>query len=289
LLTEDFNECIGLDPDGLTQFLIKYGLINVMTRKHAIALLTTYARGFCCLDYAFATELVANAVERPGYEPFNSRFPTDHRSCYSIDLLISALFDIQLQPLAKYEPRVLQSTNVNQVTAAYIEQKYKYLCKHNVFERIKHLERPGEQHRFAERLDKDKVEASLAAEKKIKRYGEPNWSLALALARKKEQVLKKGISMIKTRIANADTIQKDWSKAGFDGKFPTSLRVCNALLKHVKQAVSDLVKNSYLQREQGNKQRIESLSNSMEKEIKTRQQDCGTYKRRRQSINCSAS
>jgi hypothetical protein len=231
-LTGDFNECIGIDPDGMTRLLIKCVLINVMTRKHATALPTTYARGHRCLDYAFATELEANAVERAGYEPFNSRFPTDHRS-YFIDLSISALFDIQLQPLAKYEPRVLQSINVNQVTA-YIEQKYEYLCKHNVFERIKRLERPGERHRFAERLDKDVVEASLAAEKKIKRYGEPHWSVALALARKKEQVLKKCISMIKTRIANADTIQKDWSKAGFEGTFPTALRVCNTLLKHVK-------------------------------------------------------
>ena len=266
LLTGDFNECIGLDPDGMTGLLIKCGLINVMTRKHTLALPTTYARGHRCLDYAFATELVASAVERAGYEPFNSRFPTDHRS-YFLDLSISTLFDIQLQPLAKCVPRVLQSTNVNQVTA-YIETKYEYLCKHNVFERIKQLERPGDRHRFAERLDKDVVEASLAAEKKIKRYGEPFWSVALAQARKKEQVIKKCISMIKTRIANSDTIQKDWSKAGFDGTFPTSLRVCKTILKHVKQEVSDLVKNSYQQREQEHKQRVESLSKSMKKSDK---------------------
>lgn len=121
LLTGDFNKCIGIDPDGMTRLLIKCGLINIMTKKHAMALPTTYARGHRCLDYAFASELVANAVERAGYEPFNSRFPTDHRS-YFIDFSISALFDIQLQPLAKYAARILQSTNVNQVTA-YIELK----------------------------------------------------------------------------------------------------------------------------------------------------------------------
>jgi hypothetical protein len=95
-------------------------LINLMTRRHATLLPTTYARGHRCLDYAYGTELVANAVTKAGYEPFNSRLPTDHRA-YFIDLSMSILFDIQLQPLAKHEPRVLQSANVNQVTA-YIEK-----------------------------------------------------------------------------------------------------------------------------------------------------------------------
>jgi hypothetical protein len=261
LLTGDFNECIGIDPDSMAKLIQHCKLINLMTRRHAAPLPNTYARGHRCLDYAYGTELVANAVTKAGYEPFNSRFPTDHR-VYFIDLSVSTLFDIQLQPLAKHEPRVLQSANVNQVTA-YIEKKYEYLREHNVFERTKRLEQPGNRHRFAERLDKDVLQASLAAEKKIKRYGEAKWSLALAEARKKEQVLQKCFSMIKTRIANEDVIQREWNNACLEGPFPTLLRVCTHLLKQAKNEVTTIVKQSYQQREQEHKQRIELLSSSM--------------------------
>lgn len=261
LLTGDFNECIGIDPDSMAKLIQHCKLINLMTRRHAAPLPNTYARGHRCLDYAYGTELVANAVTKAGYEPFNSRFPTDHR-VYFIDLSVSTLFDIQLQPLAKHEPRVLQSANVNQVTA-YIEKKYEYLREHNVFERTKRLEQPGNRHRFAERLDKDVLQASLAAEKKIKRYGEAKWSLALAEARKKEQVLQKCFSMIKTRIANEDVIQREWNNACLEGPFPTLLRVCTHLLKQAKNEVTTIVKQSYQQREQEHKQQIELLSSSM--------------------------
>ena len=165
LLTGNFNECIGQDLDRMRKVIDDCNLVDIMTRRHpGIQLPNTYARGHRCLDYALATEAVAASVRYAGYEPFNSHFPTDHGP-YFIDLSISALFGIQIQPLAKYEPRVLQATNVHQVTD-YIEKKYEYLCQHNVFERAHRLSLPGYRHQFAERLDKDVLDASLAAEKR---------------------------------------------------------------------------------------------------------------------------
>ena len=72
----------------------------------------------------------------------------------------------------------------------------------------------GNRHQFAERLDKDVLEASLAAEKRIARFGEPYWSIALASARKKGQVLQKQLSMLRTGIANQNTIDSEWSALG---------------------------------------------------------------------------
>jgi hypothetical protein len=170
LLTGDFNECIGQEPDGMSKVTDECHLINLMTRSHpGKQLPNTYARGHRCLDYAFGSEAVAAAVQYAGYEPFNSHFPTDHRPYY-VDLSISSLFGLQLQPLTRYEPRVLQATNIHQVTT-YIEKKYEYMCQHNVFERVRRLSLPGNRHIYAERLDKDVLEASLAAEQKIPRYG----------------------------------------------------------------------------------------------------------------------
>lgn len=116
------------------------------------------------MDYVFATENVAASAIKAGYEPFNIRYPTDHRM-YFVDLSLSRLFGIRIQPLAKHETRFLESTNINQVTA-YIEKKYELLNHHNVFERMQRLNQPGNRHRFAEQLDKDVTEASLAAENK---------------------------------------------------------------------------------------------------------------------------
>jgi exonuclease III len=121
LLTGDFNECIGKDLDGMKKLIDESHLIDIMRSRHPDQQLpTTYARGHRCLDYAFGTEAVIEAVRYAGYEPFNSQFPTDHRP-YFIDLSISDLFGFNLQPLAKYEPRVLRATNIQQVTA-YIEK-----------------------------------------------------------------------------------------------------------------------------------------------------------------------
>ena len=103
LLVGDFNESVGNDPEGMSKFLVECELVNIMTRRHSKPLPSTYSRGRRCLDYAFATEQVANAVTNAGYEPFNIRYPTDHRT-YFIDLATSELFGIQLQPLAKHEP-----------------------------------------------------------------------------------------------------------------------------------------------------------------------------------------
>jgi exonuclease III len=261
LLTGDFNECICQDPDGMRKVMDECQLVDIMKRQHpGQQLPSTYARGHRCLDYALATAAVAEAVQYAGYEPFNSHFPTDHRPYY-IDLSIPILFGLQLQPLAKYEPRVLQATNIHQVTA-YIEKKYKYLCEHNVFERIQRLTRPGNRHHYAERLDKDVLEASLAAEQMITRFGEPQWSIALSLARKKAQVLQRQLSMIRTGIENRDRIQSEWSAIGCNESLPTSTREGSTLLRLTKKEIREIVSQSYQRREQERQQLIESLTNS---------------------------
>jgi hypothetical protein len=50
---------------------------------------------------------------------------------------------------------------------------YECLSQHNVFEQVKRLSLPGNRHQHAERLEKDVLADSLAAEQKITRFGEP--------------------------------------------------------------------------------------------------------------------
>ena len=236
LLTGDFNECIGQDYDGMIRVMEECQLVDIMTRCHPDKQLpSTYARGHRCLDYALATDAVAAAVQYAGYEPFNSHFHTDHRP-YFIDLATPVLFGLQVQSLAKHQPRVLQASNIHQVTE-YIGKKFEYLCHHNVFERAQRLLLPGNRREFAERIDKDVLSASLAAEQKIKRFGEPQWSIELAKVRKKAQVLQKQMSMIRTGIANHDTVQREWLDIGNCDTLPISARECSTLLRVTKKEI----------------------------------------------------
>ncbi len=137
-----------------------------------------------------------------------------------------------------------------------------YLCEHNVFERIRRLTVPGNRHQYAERLDKDVLEASLAAEQKVTRFGEPQWSVSLSKARKKAQAIQKQLSMIRTGIENHGLIQKEWSDAGGGETLPTSAHECSILRRRSRKEISEIVPQSFQQREQERQQLIELLKSS---------------------------
>ncbi len=166
LLVGDFNEPFGSDPEGMEKLATEVQLVDLMSRRHSSAPPATYARGRTRLDYALSTIHVASALMRSGYEPFNERFHTDHRA-YFLDFDTARLFGRPTQKLGAHTRRVLNTANPGQVTQ-YLKIKYDILCAHNVFERAKRLDQPGNRHEFAKRLDKDIVDASLVAESRLK-------------------------------------------------------------------------------------------------------------------------
>jgi hypothetical protein len=132
-----------------------------------------------------------------------------------------------------------------------------------VFERAQRLLVPGNCHKLAERLDKDVLKACLAAEKRIARFGEPHWSITLASARKKGQVLQKQlVSMLWTGIANQDRIESEWSALGIDESLPTRVRKCSTLLRLTKKEIQEIVSQSYQRQDQKRQHLIDSLMNS---------------------------
>lgn len=130
LLVGDFNEAFASELDGLSQIAAEFQLSNVMQTRHHTQPPATYSRGKNCLDYGLATHQVANALLRCGYESFNERFATDHRS-YFFDLDNGILFgNTTQQKLAPHNLRALKSNNIEQVTQ-YIKLKYDYLMNRN--------------------------------------------------------------------------------------------------------------------------------------------------------------
>jgi hypothetical protein len=147
----DFNDTIGCDCNPLTTMMSELGLLNLMSVRHDTPPPPKYARGKKCLDYGFGTPRVTLALTACGYEAFNARYTTDHRS-YFFDFDTTALFGTTTPALANPQQRILHSTNVKQSTI-YIKLVYDYLVQCNAFERANRLAHPGDRHAFAERLD----------------------------------------------------------------------------------------------------------------------------------------
>jgi exonuclease III len=265
LLLGDFNEPFGNDPDGMPKLAAKFHLIDLMTSRHSSSSPATYARGRTRLDYALATPHVANSLKRAGYEAFNARFHTDHRA-YFLDFDTGLLLGTQTQSLGSTESRILRTSNVAQVTQ-YIKTKYDLLLEHNVFERIERLTHPGDRHAFAERLDKDILAASLAAEQRMKPYGSPSWSIELVTARRRVSFLSKYITMRKTGLDHEEHIRRYQASQMFfapdDNPIPITLQECTTQLRESKKEVDRIVKDSYARRDAERTQKIKELETSV--------------------------
>jgi hypothetical protein len=140
------------------------------------------------------------------------------------------LLGTNTQHLGSAASRTLKTSNVAQVTQ-YIKTKYDLLTEHNVFERAERLSHPGNRHAYAERLDKDILAASLAAEQKMKRYGSPAWSLELVEARRRVSFLSKCISMQKTGLNHEEQLLRYNASSPFaqeqeDFQIPHNLAAC---------------------------------------------------------------
>ena len=267
MLMGDFNEVMGDDPEGMTAIAQKLELFDVMGSRHTCQPPVTYSRGRRCLDYGLATPAIIQAITRCGYEQFHSRQPSDHRA-YFFDLDIDRLFGTQIQPLSKFEPRLLHSTNTRQVTE-YIRQKFSALLACNAFERGERLTKDGNRHAFAERLDSDVTRLSLSVEKSITKFNTPEWSVALASGRKQEQILKKGLSLYRHRCEVTNELRQEYANHSIE-PFPSSLVSCSAQLRKTKALVRSIAKQSFEQREQEREDRILELEQSSRSSDKTR-------------------
>ena len=260
LLLGDFNEAFGSDPNGLQKVASDCGLLDLMSLRHSSTPPATYARGSTRLDYALATNHDANALSMAGYEPFNSRFPSDHRS-YFLDFDTQKLFGTETQSLGKHSDRILHSNNEAQSTQ-YLQEKYDLLLQHNAFARGDQLSRPGEKHAFAERLDQDVVSASLVAEQRMKRFGAPAWSIALDKARKEVTRLTKCLSMARTGLVTPPHATPMPRQIEREDIIPATVQECSTRLREAKRVVKELVDTSVHQRDNERRERMKDLSSS---------------------------
>jgi exonuclease III len=260
LVLGDFNEKLGTDPDGITQVAGELGLTDLMRSRHSANLPATYARGSKCLDYALASPDVCTSLKAAGYEEFNARIASDHRG-YFFDFDTNLLFGSDTQTLVTMEKRGLSASNACQVTE-YIRQKHRILSEHNVFERVQTLLHQGNRHEQAERIDKDVLEASLEAETKVTRFGNPAWSVELAQARRIVSILTKQLSALKTGYDHSVILKTAIEALETPFQLPISIQECSTELRKAKVTVRDIVSASYQTRDEERRRKIETLEAS---------------------------
>jgi hypothetical protein len=152
------------------------------------------------------------------------------------------LFGNITQKLASPAHRVLKSNNAEQVQ----------------------LTLPGNRHVFAERLDSDVLKASLDAEKRIKSFREPAWSIALSKARRKKVILKKWLTMHRIGLDHAQIIRRDMEAVEIEMPLPTSKQQCNSMMREVQSEIDKIVAQSFQQRDdQERDSKIQELENSL--------------------------
>ena len=261
LLVGDFNEPLGSEIDGMSKLAADLNLIDLMKYRHKQQSPATYSRGRSRLDYGLATQRLASAMTACEYEPFNSKFPTDHRA-YFFDFSTDQLFGSETQTLASPASRMLKSNNVEQVTQ-YIKTTYEFMESRNVFNRAERLILPGDRDAYLERLDKDVVKASLDAERKTKHFREPAWSVELTKSRHTVSVLKKCLSAIRTGLDHSSIISKHVQDAGLNIILPSIQHECSSQLRIAQKAVKTIVSTSFQRRNEERNERIRSLESSM--------------------------
>jgi exonuclease III len=270
LLTGDFNESIDEHYNGMSSIAAEFHLVDLMKTRSTTKPPSTYARGRLRLDYGLATKRVADSLVAAGYEAFNERFPTDHRAYY-FDLNTEKLFGAPTQQLSPPGLRLMQSTNIKQVTQ-YIREKYRQLEQSNAFSRGYQLSLPGNRHRFAERLDRDVLQASLSSEQKVHKFLLPAWSIALARSREKESTLKKCLSMSRMGRDTSTLLQAALTKGIFESpdSFPSSTKECIDQLRSARREVKEIVAESFKRRENELQDKIQNLlisSSATDKEL----------------------
>ncbi len=111
LIVGDFNEVFGSEVDGISKLAAVFNLVHLMKARHLTPLPATFSRGRQCIDYGLASPKFADSLLRCGYDAFNERYSTDHRSYY-FDFDTDRLFGNETHHLCSPPQRILKSNNV---------------------------------------------------------------------------------------------------------------------------------------------------------------------------------
>jgi hypothetical protein len=135
ILTGDFNELVGDDPNGMAKVLAAGNLTDAHEQQHGTVNISTYTRGSKRLDYVFVTPRLVDHILRSGYESFHARIASDHRG-YFVDFALAGFLDRQLPSIFASSSRAIRGTHPSNITK-YVEYLDEYLEERDIYRRVK--------------------------------------------------------------------------------------------------------------------------------------------------------
>ena len=197
ILTGDFNEMVGDDPNEMVKVLSAGGLTDAHSHQHGIVDITTYTRGTKRLDYVFVTPRLVDHILRSGYEPFHARIASDHRG-YFVDFDIAGFLDRQLPTIFSASSRAIRGSHPSNITK-YVEYLDEYLKERDMYRKVKEQKYWYDKDKL-EKLDRIITQGMLEAEDQCRIHHRQPWTKEVNEVMTTANILRISLSSLKNNI-----------------------------------------------------------------------------------------
>jgi hypothetical protein len=198
ILTGDFNEMVGDDPNGMVKVLSAGGLTDAHSHQHGIVDITTYTRGTKRLDYVLVTPRLVDHILRSGYEPFHARIASNHRG-YFVDFNLAEFLDRQLPSFFSASSRAIRGSHPSNITTKYVEYLDEYLQERDMYRKAKEQKYWYEKDNL-EKLDRIITRGMLEAEDQCRIHHRQPWSKEVNEVVTMANILRISLSSLKNNL-----------------------------------------------------------------------------------------
>jgi hypothetical protein len=221
ILTGDFNELVGDDPNGMAKVLAAGDLTDAHSHQHGIVDITTYTRGIKRLDYVFVTPRLVDHILRSGYESFHARIASDHRG-YFVDFALAGFLDRQLPSILSASSRAIRGNHPSNITK-YVEYLDEYLEERDIYRKVKE-QKYWYNKKKLEKLDEVITRGMLEAEDQCRIYHRQPWSKEVNEVMTTANILRINVSSLKNNIDCSKQIAKKQSLLKKEIEVPEDLK-----------------------------------------------------------------
>ncbi|OEU17034.1 hypothetical protein FRACYDRAFT_239635 [Fragilariopsis cylindrus CCMP1102] len=238
ILTGDFNELIGDDPNGMVKVISAGGLTDAHSHQHGVVDISTYTRGVKRLDYVFVTPRLVEHILRSGYEPFHTRIASDHRG-YFVDFALAGFLDRQLPSIFSASSRAIRGSHPSNITK-YIKHLHEYFIENDMYRRVKEQKYWYEKDKL-EKLDRMITRGMLEAEDQCRIHHREPWSKEVNEVMTTAHILRINLSSIRNNIDCSKQIAQKQSLLQKKIKVPEELREATIALRVAQKNCRKLI------------------------------------------------
>jgi hypothetical protein len=239
ILTGDFNELVGDDPNGMAKVLAAGDLTDAHSHQHGIVDITTYTRGIKRLDYVFVTPRLVDHILRSGYESFHARIASDHRG-YFVDFALAGFLDRQLPSILSASSRAIRGNHPSNITK-YVEYLDEYLEERDIYRKVKE-QKYWYNKKKLEKLDEVITRGMLEAEDQCRIYHRQPWSKEVNEVMTTANILRINVSSLKNNIDCSKQIAKKQSLLKKEIEVPEDLKEATKALSIAQKNCRKLIK-----------------------------------------------